>query len=257
MFTVTNCGHVHATVEEARWCVYRRPVVYTPPTPVQAASRPYTPARDWRDDAGTMSRQQHGYLIRLGAHEGLFKIGGKRLSMNQASRLIDDIKSGLVDPSKKKGRPRVDPEYAQKLEFIDGLLDMVPDGYFAVRRQEGDPITFMRISRPTRGQYKGCIKVQTQHGPSLEVRLIKWPSERWTVYLADTVDKMMLVVTDFQGAMMTYSQEIGKCCRCNTELTDERSRWYGIGPECEKSFGWVIARVNEERGEYVPGAVHN
>lgn len=235
-----NGGHSHNTVYEGRVCyglIKRAPA----PRPYQAPVAP-------RDQPGSMSPAQEKYLDSLGATRAmLFTESGLRLSSNQASALIDRLKSrkgvAPVEPAK------IDPRVA----VVEGMFSMVPDAYFAVRPDANVPFTFVRVSTPTRGKWKGTRKVQTQHGPNLELAAARFPSGKWSIYRDSVLDAMLLIVTDPLGAAMTYAHEIEKCCRCNTQLTDDRSRWYGIGPDCEQVWPQVIDRVNEERGVYVPG----
>lgn len=145
------------------------------------------------------------------------------------------------------------PTRSPKSKFIiDNLLGGLPDGYFAVQPEEGASVTFLRISRPKTGNYRDAVKVQTIHGPAMQ--------EAWVYY--QTRDKLyvrhgaapkieediMLVFTDWVAAGMRYARLIGKCSRCNLRLTDDRSRHYGIGPDCEKVWPSYIERVDEQEG---------
>jgi hypothetical protein len=42
------------------------------------------------------------------------------------------------------------------------------------------------------------------------------------------------------------------CSKCGKKLTHGRSRYYGIGPECEEFWPEVINFINETKGVYVP-----
>lgn len=235
-----NGGHSHTTVYEGRVCygLIQR----------AAAPRPYQAPVPPRDRPGSMTQAQEKYATDLGATPAmLVSESGMRLSSNQASALIDRLKS--TGKRTYVETPKVDPRVA----VVEGMFSMVPDAYFAVRPDTNVPFTFVRVSTPTRGKWKGTRKVQTQHGPNLDLAAARFPSGRWSVYKPDVLDAMLLIVTDPLGAAMTYAHEIEKCCRCNTQLTDDRSRWYGIGPDCELVWPQVIDRVNEERGVYVPG----
>ena len=39
---------------------------------------------------------------------------------------------------------------------------------------------------------------------------------------------------------------------CGKTLTDERSRWYGIGPDCETRYEESILESDQDRGPFVP-----
>jgi hypothetical protein len=206
----------------------------------------------------------------------LFKIeqlGGKAcakaakyLDRGKASALIDELlhpeREATVTqpdptpapapyvPASRPAPRSVPPEHA----MIAGLLPMVPDGYYAVHEYEGGHVDFLRVSRPKKNKYKDGIKVQTVVGSYGGVRLISepnavlWPSGSLSVYKhgGDVERQLLLLVADHQGARRRYAKLIGHCCRCNAELTDDKSRHYGIGPECVKYWPEVIEQVDME-----------
>jgi len=47
-----------------------------------------------------------------------------------------------------------------------------------------------------------------------------------------------LIAADFRAAFALYGQEIGRCGICGFKLTSEW-RLVGIGPKCNKKYGWV------------------
>lgn len=164
-----------------------------------------------------------------------------KLSKSEASAYIDRLKKGAgsmttTEPVKTKRD--------QQLDMLAELIKVIPDGYFATQIEEGERINFVRISRPKRNRYAGSIKVQTQHGPRFENAAALWPSGKWSVWDSRVIDFLLLLVVDFKGCALRYARTINKCCRCNAALTDERSRHYGIGPECEKHSPWVIEEVD-------------
>jgi hypothetical protein len=176
------------------------------------------------------------------------------LDFYSISSYIDELKRA------KKGAtvttpaaPAVDP----RLEFMKSLLPNVDDGYYAVQKDGTGPVYFIRLSRPKSGHFKGSVKVQSMHGtaaakPSLMDAAAFWPSGRVTFYKRyqqahwqeSLIDWLMLLVTDSYGAARLYASEIGRCCRCNAALTDDNSRHYGIGPECEKYWPHIIEMVD-------------
>lgn len=177
-----------------------------------------------------------------------------RCDFYSISSYIDEMKRG---GAKVTSEPIVDP----KLEFAKSMLKALQSGYYAVRTDPAsDDIFFMRISRPKNGVQKDALKVQSMHGtaaskPSLMEALVVWPSERYTFYgrylqqvwRGKLVDSIMFLVTDPIGAARLYAEKIGRCCRCNAALTDERSRHYGIGPECEKYWPHIIEAVDSQQ----------
>lgn len=137
------------------------------------------------------------------------------------------------------------------------MLDTTPDGYYAVRLDDNDSYRFFRIKRPqqrkgVRTKWVGCIHVQSQHSEDLKSLLLYAPLEgrpdkpaEWLWVLRPDWEKyIILAMVDPMGAGHRYASEIGSCCICGKTLTDERSRHYGIGPECEKSHGDIIEYVD-------------
>lgn len=131
-----------------------------------------------------------------------------------------------------------------RLPVLQGMFDMIPDGYFAVELGDGSPLQFYRINTRKVGVYKGKRTIQTQHSESYIMRAVISPDGTWMIRPGMSVDHVALVIADHKSAARAYALEIGKCCRCNTKLTDERSRHYGIGPECEKHWPWMLEMVD-------------
>lgn len=145
------------------------------------------------------------------------------------------------------------------------MLEMIPSGYYAVRPDTETELAFVRISRPGHGKWKGYLKVQTQHGDQL---IDRWAwnmanpdpltsVRSWSVWRnqfpgnQSIEDLLLLVIVDHRKAGRTYAEEIGRCHRCNKDLTDERSRWYGFGPECEKLLEGEKDEIDDENdGSY-------
>jgi uncharacterized protein DUF6011 len=134
------------------------------------------------------------------------------------------------------------------------MLTQVEDGYYAGPQLAAHlPTWFFRVSRPKKGQFKDCLKIQTQHAWRLSMCMVVWPSGRITWYNRQPENELMMVAIDPKGSAIRYGQELGHCCRCNTELTDNRSRYYGIGPDCEEHWPWVIDQVDTTKGQYLEG----
>lgn len=136
------------------------------------------------------------------------------------------------------------------------MVKMLKPGRYALRHDETRPYVFFRVSCPEAGARKGVFKIQTQHGENLRDRIEYQPTGKITKYdpskidgisLADWITMLLPVQAD---AAVDYGTELGRCCRCGTELTDEESRWYGIGPECTKHWPWIHENVIDRRGEY-------
>lgn len=215
--------HTHELVYEAHQCLARitRPHEVHQPLGVRPTKR------------------QLKYIRDLGGDPSKIK------TFAQASTEIDRLKNGTAVTQTHNRQP-APPN--PKLQMIDSLIDLVPDGYYAVQPDEATPLTFVRINRPVRGKYNGAIKLQTQHSDLWMNRAIKWPSG-WWVGGEFILDVMLLLVCDPKAAAHTYASKIGSCQKCNKTLTDERSRWYGIGPDCgpryPEIYEYVDSVVNE------------
>lgn len=168
----------------------------------------------------------------------------------------------------KKPVPETDQTEAT-LKLVKGLLDFVPDGYYAVQPDPADDkhCEFYRIDRPkptAKSKWRGFTKIQRQIGSGYGTRLDfvatvspagNWHFYRWQTRKLD-IENLKSLVADWRGCAMLYHEKIGTCMCCNATLTDDRSRWYGIGPECEKktSWAWVIETVDDsDKGSFRGG----
>lgn len=236
MINCRNKGtlHAHSSVDDVKRCYGILPPLYAgrPSATTTAPARPYS-----HREAAT--KAQLDYIEILGGDV----LHAAKLTKQEASAYIERLKK------EKEKKPVTAPTHpsAPATRVPIELLRMVPAGRFAVRRDSNEPYTFLRISEPKNGRYKDCLKVQTQHGPALsEAKFVVWPSGQVSCYTSTIEEPLMLVIADYRTAARAYGRELGRCCRCATELTDERSRHYGIGPECEKYWPWIITQVDEE-----------
>lgn len=243
------CGektsHQHTTILEAKSCPRWRTLFgYVAPTPPPATMPIAGPL-------GRATWNQLRYVDTLHGDRAL----ATSMTVAECSRYIDQLKAvkQSAAPVYERSIPQTqDP----RLPMIDQLLDVVPDGYYAVRT-EGQPYKFIRFSRPKKGQYANCLKFQEHlgswDGGRYEETAVRWRSGSWSIYKPGYVDLIMLIIADHQGAALTYAAELKRCCRCNADLTLERSRWYGIGPECEGYWPWIIEHVEDRKGRYRAG----
>lgn len=130
--------------------------------------------------------------------------------------------------------PRRRPMQDPRLKMVESMLAHISDGYYATAPDgAGGHVDFIRISRPVKGRFRGCIKIQTQHSDLWRNRLVRWPSGYWEVDQASVIDALLLVIADAKTCARRYSIELQHCQKCNKKLTDDRSRHYLIGPDCE------------------------
>lgn len=156
----------------------------------------------------------------------------------------------------RPSRPRFDP-YVYPLKAPQAMVESIRDGRYAVdvgTMSGGEQrVIFVRISRPTRGKLAGALKIQTQHSDYYKEALIKYPSGQWRLYTQRTTEldqALTMICVNPLDAAMLYAKELDACSRCGRELTDERSRYYSIGPECEKHWPDLITKINNTKGPF-------
>lgn len=256
----TNSGrpHSHETVYEAKVCHG----LIRPPQPTTGIIRNATP-------------RQLGLIQYLGGDEA--RTYAQTLTVQEASRYIDRLK--VATNSGNSGNVKTAPvqhstcnacgnsgntpdfltrhqcaakpahlstrsRYQSKVPLL--MFDNIPDGYYAWAPDESTALRFIRIKQRKSGKLRGARIVQSQHSDVLEVRWVKWPSGQVSVYQQSIEDIIIGVIVDHQTAARNYARELGRCARCNKRLTDERSRHYSIGPECEQHWPWMIVTVDDE-----------
>lgn len=234
--------HEHETVEQVRacWAGAKVPVLVGPsgastaPSPAPAT----TPITVSHPSRGTVTDAQLQYIESLDGDV----IHAYKLSYQDAHKYINELKQ------KKKESRRVDDP---RLEMIKGMIDFIPDGYYATAKDgEGGHVDFLRIKRTTKATRRlpaGVLKIQTQHSERWEDALLLYPSGRWYVFRRAAIEMVLLVIADHKTCARRYGIEVQACQRCNKTLTDDRSRHYLIGPECEQKHGgaMVIEEVDD------------
>lgn len=113
------------------------------------------------------------------------------------------------------------------------ILDMVPEGRYALRLDEAHPWVFFRVSRPdTQAFPKGTTKIQTQHGPNLKLCYVVWPDGKVSWYSRAFIEELKLLLVGHQRAAIDYGRKKRKCHMCGLDLTDKTSRKYATGSDC-------------------------
>lgn len=144
--------------------------------------------------------------------------------------------------------------YPYPFKLPQALVEAIRDGRYAVDiGNDRQRVIFLRVSRPNTGRLRGCLKIQTQHSDAYKEAVIKYPSGQWRVhtnYLTEVERALTTVAVNPLDAAILYAKEKGVCARCGKELTDERSRYYHIGPECEKHWPDMITKINSEKGPF-------
>jgi len=173
---------------------------------------------------------QAGLKTRLLAYTGTFEFllemqahadGNYTFTPRQA----DAIKRCLD----KWDEQRLAADAPDQVKVTPVIGDKVPFGttHHAVISAEG--MTFIRIDKVEKGNWKGWVFVKGIAGPE-EFRVGAQKPDgsykgQWEVLLAQIND-------DPRTTLARYGKEIGKCGICGLRLTDEVSRELGIGPIC-------------------------
>lgn len=218
--------HTHTTVYESKvcWGIIRPEPIYVPPV-----------VTNWKDRPGSATPKQLNFLKKLGCP----KSETYGITCNQASALIDRYKEDAVNVQAASTDPRLD--------MAKAMFDMVPDGYYAVTNGD-NPLKFFRVNtirtQRGRGLPAGTRKIDTQHSEEWIPRVTVYPDGRWHMRPGFSAEDVLILVADYEDAAYRYGREIGQCARCNKTLTDERSRHYAIGPECEKHWPWMIEKID-------------
>lgn len=157
----------------------------------------------------------------------------------------------------KKQRDVANPERPGPVVAFP-IVNLLKHGRYAVKVEDGSNEIFVHVTRPKTGPKKGHVVVSTKHGEYLTKR-VQYTAEGKLIFQNNRsiagqslAEVLVLILADAEGAAMAYAQKLGVCCRCGKDLTDHRSRHYGIGPECEKVWPSYMARVDEVKGDYVP-----
>lgn len=215
--------HQHETAKESRLCWFppAQPVVASAPTVRMATPK------------------QVAFLESKG-HKGPW-------TFDEAHAKISEI---INSDSGKKSAVSQDPRF----RLINSMIDLIPEGYYATAPSgENREVDFVRIvtMKSKASRYNGSLVVQTQHSDAWEVRLVRWKgSGEWSVYQHAAIDFVMEILADYKTCGMRYSIMLQRCMRCGKQLTDERSRHYLVGPECETKYNfiWPIVVADDLNG---------
>jgi len=152
---------------------------------------------------------------------------------------------------------------AQKVEGQPGSIisflaaNMIQDGRYAVRLDNKTQPIFVIAKRPKMGSYTNRLVLSTQHGPQYVRRLVFDLTTQKCEFQHNRLidghrlaDVITAVVVNQNQAALDYATEKGVCHRCARELTDERSVFYGVGPECEKMVPSYVAWVEDVKGPF-------
>jgi hypothetical protein len=228
-----NCGKKHWTAQQVKDCYY-----------------PPQDPKEWRSHPVT--ERQLSYIDKLGGDRNY----ASKMTKGPASDYIEMLKKGTAPVTQQPAPPKPPENNRYKTIVPLDMLLLVPDGRYAVRQDSNHPYVFFRVSRPKNGNFAGMFKVQTQHGEDYKLNMtVSLKTNKVYMYDKRWENDLLLVCVDWNGAGIAYGQELGRCSICGKELTDERSRWYGIGPDCETRHPHRIELVDASpKGPFTFGA---
>lgn len=222
-----------------------------------AACQTFGPAKDYRPAFVPATERQVWYVREILKGD---PVHAAKLSKQACSDYISDLKAGRIQQVASASTPQPaapktwDAPPAWPLNTPEAMVNSLREGRYAVRPDHNTPFRFVRVTRPKTGRKKGALVLQTQHSENYKDCVIVWPSGRVSVFDNRIDSLLLLVVVDPVTAALNYGRELNRCSRCGRELTDGRSIYYGIGPECEQSYPDLINLVDNTLGVYVPGA---
>ncbi len=162
------------------------------------------------------------------AHDVDNKQFGECLTVNQAKGALNCWRAQVVRAHERHSEAQ-DENTNSGPDLTEIPVGKKGKGYYAVH--DGEKMRFFRVDKPKEGRWSDWVFVKEQHGGNFEKAGAQKPGTRYKglagpliAYIADHAE---------QSARL-YGTELGRCCRCGRELTDETSRRLGIGPECRK-----------------------
>lgn len=162
------------------------------------------------------SDKQLAFIERLLSERPSFPAEPPR-TKRQASELIDTL---LLTPKEKNLNAGGD-------RTVQALLRDVPDGFYALESRTGTNDLDFIVVVTRRGSKR---YVNRYLGGQGQVHLRSSEQRAFAQRLSE------LDTTQLHVLRTLFGIELGRCCRCGRELTDETSRALGIGPECRSKL---------------------
>lgn len=211
-------------------------------------ARSFTGSQAWKHDPATNA--QLNFIRSLSERTGYEPNLDLVRTKGDASRMIDWLKKQPAGAGRKAAH-KVNEDILPKR-----MLDLIDEGRYAITTDDNTQHIFLRVSRPKSGQYRNCTKIQTQHSDAYTTQLVVAADGRVLkrrhsrIKGMELKDVLVTLLANQRQAAVEYGQKIQQCCRCGRELTDERSAYMGIGPECEQHWPWIIEMVEDTKGSY-------
>jgi len=127
------------------------------------------------------------------------------------------------------------------------FIDDVRDGYYAVKlHKDREEYTFIRVSRPKYGEYRDCVKFQTQHGEQLKLACVLRPSGIFEVRNGDIKKVVIEIASKPVHSAWMYGRRVSRCCKCGKPLTRQPWMDYGIGIDCDQRHPQIREHAEEQ-----------
>lgn len=170
-----------------------------------------------------VAREQAAALRSVGA------TGTRTAARDRMQARVDAVRAAQNAPA-PVARPAVAsvgerPTYKQ----INDLAATIPTGFYALPKREGatnanQPTYHFKIHK-FRGGHR-IVMVTGGVGAFVEVPMkANW---QWVA--------LQKIAADPKAAAVRFGKETGTCGRCNSPLTDAKSRERGLGPHCAKQY---------------------
>lgn len=241
--------HVHQSVEESRRCWKGSPLLPAPPVVALPPVPPAPKFQDWRDKRRTDEQLDK---VRKENGDVLFAM---KLTRGECSDYINCLVRGMpykspfgwtpTDQTQPQPERRTAVTDDPRLMILKTMVPLIPEGYYATAPDgENRHNDFVRIvtQHGKRSHWKGALTIQTQHSDRWsDPRIVFWPSGKVSLYDGgqSCIGMVQEIVSDYKTAALRYSILNTRCMRCGAKLTDDRSKHYLVGPECESKHGYV------------------
>ncbi|UTN91251.1 hypothetical protein SEA_POKYPUPPY_92 [Gordonia phage PokyPuppy] len=207
-------------------------------------------------------------LIEVLCDEKFARVDPPVFTMLEASQVISELKVlGDVDEADRDYTGAVasgTPQPAQPIPVTDKLdkniLRMIPDGRYAVTSDDGKQTIFLKLSSPkipgssTEKRRDVRYKSSDDWLPLQSFYDSGMVTGRNEVHGSVVADLLVQIMMDKGGCADRYGERFRECVNCGRELTDDKSRYYRLGSECITKRQDVVDYVDENVGQWTPGA---
>lgn len=164
------------------------------------------------------------------AHKRIYlsvPFGEKDAAKECGARWDPDKKSWWITEAHYQSYPWDFKRWTRYSSGLGMLQSRVPEGHYALLIE--DVWKFFRVQHGKSGSaWEGNTFIDRQ--ASNEYFPVEMMKER--------KDLLLRIAEDAKQASVDYGRQLGRCGRCNRDLTDPESIASGIGPICAEKVGW-------------------